>query len=372
MRKRTPLYDLHLATGAKMVDFSGYDMPINYGSQVAEHEAVRGAAGIFDVSHMLAVDIFGRDVKPYLEMLLSNDVNRLQESGQALYTAMLNRAGGVMDDLIVYRTDPGYRAVLNCGRREADLAWMRSVAESCGFEADIKPRPDLSILALQGPDARDIFCQAYPEAAAGVRGLKPFRSLFWSEDAWLLARTGYTGEDGLEIMVPASGAVDIFGHLLAAGAKPAGLAARDTLRLEAGMNLYGSDMDETVSPLEANMQIALALTDDRQFIGRKALESLQESGAARVFCGLLLQGPGVLRRGQSVYRQGGQVGELVSGAFSPVLRRGIGFCRLVPGTPAEGLEVEIRGKLKAVQAVRPPFVRNGKPVYKVFSSQAKE
>ena len=364
MGRRTPLYKTHLAAGAKLIDFSGYDMPISYGSQVAEHDAVRNTAGVFDVSHMLAVDLSGAGARPYLLWLLTNDVDRLKEDGQALYTAMLNSTGGVMDDLIVYRLGSSYRLVLNCSRREVDLAWIRKNAGP--YRVDIRPRTDLALLALQGPEARNIFCELFPEVALTVGELRPFRSLLWSDENWQIARTGYTGEDGLEILLPAGDAVDLWDRLVSAGVAPAGLASRDTLRLEAGMNLFGNDMDETVSPVEANMQGALAMEDDRQFIGRKPLESLQASADARVFYGLILAGRGVLRPTQKVYHDGEEAGSLTSGIFSPTLRRGIGFCRLRPGTGPRGLSVDIRGQLREVQAARTPFVRRGKPVFQLF------
>lgn len=370
MSKHTPLHAAHLAAGAKMTDFSGYDMPLNYGSQVAEHEAVRKAAGVFDVSHMLAVDLAGPGARNCLRRLLSNDVDRLREDGQALYSAMLSETGGVLDDLLVYRIGARYRLVLNCGRRDADLAWIRRQAQ--GFAVEVRPRTDLAILALQGPEARRRFGELFPEAAPGLDALKPFRSLAWPDASGLLARTGYTGEDGLEIMLPAGDANGLWERLLRAGVSPVGLAARDTLRLEAGMNLYGNDMDETVSPIEANMRHALALADDRQFIGREAVAALQASGQARVFCGLLLEGRGVLRPGQRVYHGERQVGSLLSGAFSPTLRLGLGLCRLQPGTGTAGLSVAIRDEFKPVRAVRPPFVRHGKAVFRMFSDANEE
>jgi len=271
MGQRTPLYDQHLALGAKMVDFGGWDMPLHYGSQVEEHHQVRRDCGVFDVSHMTVVDVAGEDAKPYLQRLLANDVNRLTQVGKALYTAMLNERGGVVDDLIVYLTDWGYRLVVNASTRDKDLAWMQARTE--GFTVEVTERPELAMLAIQGPHARAKTAELVDQPrAAMIQELKPFHGRAVGD--WFIGRTGYTGEDGLEIILPADQAPYFLSELVGAGISPIGLGARDTLRLEAGLNLYGQDMTEDVSPLQANMGWTVAWEPaERDFIGRAALEN---------------------------------------------------------------------------------------------------
>jgi len=350
MGRRTPLYEAHLAAGATMVDFAGWDMPLHYGSQVAEHHAVRSDAGIFDVSHMRAVDLSPFEpATDLLRRLLANDVGRLMV-GKALYSVMCNRAGGVIDDVIAYRTSDGYRVVLNSATAESDLDWIRSHAAA---EVSIIKRDDLAILAVQGPQARA------RAAAAGFDSadLNPFSCVECGGN--FIARTGYTGEDGLELMVDAARAEEVWRALLAAGVRPAGLGARDTLRLEAGMNLYGHDMDATVTPLEAGLAWTVALEPaDRDFIGRAALEAQRPSTS---FVGLILTGRGVIRDGQAVRVPQGE-GVVTSGSFSPTLGRSIALAR-VPATDAADAQVQIRGAWVPAQIVRPPFGRHGKAVY---------
>ncbi len=354
---RTPLYECHLRLGAKMVDFAGWDMPIHYGSQIEEHQAVRNDAGMFDVSHMLAIDLAGRDAKPWLRRLLANDVARLTLPGKALYSCLLRDDGGVIDDLIVYFFDEQrYRIVVNAGTADKDLAWMR--AQANGFEITLTPRRDLAMIALQGLNAREKFWQACPGSRPASEGLTPFQAAFDAD--WLIARTGYTGEDGFEIAIPVEQAVTVWDNLNAAGIRPCGLGSRDTLRLEAGMNLYGQDMDETVSPLEAGLAWTLAMKDDRDFIGKKALTAQLAQKPTRQFTGLLLLERGVLRAHQTVKTAHGD-GEITSGTFSPTLSQGIALARL-PTAVAQGeiVEVEIRDKLYKAKVVKPPFARNGK------------
>ncbi|WP_031758840.1 glycine cleavage system aminomethyltransferase GcvT, partial [Pseudomonas aeruginosa] len=276
MGLRTPLYELHVALGAKMVDFGGWDMPLHYGSQVEEHHQVRRDCGVFDVSHMTVVDVAGEQATAYLQHLLANDVARLGETGKALYSAMLNEEGGVVDDLIVYLTEHGYRVVVNASTRDKDIAWMQ--AQAAGFKVDLQERGDLAMLAIQGPNARVHSSELVsPARAALIRELKPFQGR--AEGDWFIARTGYTGEDGLEIMLPAAEAPGFLNELVGAGISPAGLGARDTLRLEAGLNLYGQDMDESVSPLAANMGWTVAWEPvARDFVGRRALEAQKAAG----------------------------------------------------------------------------------------------
>ena len=350
----TPLHASHVRLGAKLVDFAGWDMPIHYGSQIEEHHAVRRDAGMFDVSHMLGIDLSGPAATPYLRKLLANDVAKLVLPGRALYSCLLNEQGGVIDDLIVYYFTPGhYRIVVNAGTAEKDLAWME--ARTAGYDVRLTSRRDLALIAVQGPNARTKFWHAYPASRAASEALIPFQAAF--DGDWLIARTGYTGEDGFEIAVPAAQAAGVWAQLHSAGVAPCGLGCRDTLRLEAGMNLYGQDMDETVSPLEAGLAWTLALKDERDFIGKAALLAQQPT---RQLTGLLLKERGVLRSHQAVRTARGN-GEITSGSFSPTLQQGIALARLPAAVAAgETVDVDIRGKLHPAKVVKPPFVRNGK------------
>lgn len=362
MGKRTALHQRHLDAGARMVDFAGWDMPLHYGSQLDEHLRVRSGAGVFDVSHMTIVDAAGADAKGWLRRLLANDVARLDSPGDALYSAMLNEEGGVVDDLIVYRMDSGYRLVLNCATREKDLAWM--AARSGGFSVSLAERPDLAMLAVHGPQAIDRFARTLPpEHAAAVRALGNFQGTALNGDRFV-ARTGYTGERGLEAMLPAGDAGACWDRLLAEGVAPVGLGARDTLRLEAGMNLYGSEMDETVSPLAANMGRTIAWDPPgRDFIGRAAAAAHREEQAAGRLprlAGLALEGRGVLRAGQKAMTDAGD-GVVTSGGFSPTLKHSIALARI----PSRGrsCRVDIRGAPTPVRIVKPGFVRFGRKVF---------
>ncbi len=357
MGQRTPLYDQHLALGAKMVDFGGWDMPLHYGSQVEEHHQVRRDCGVFDVSHMTVVDVSGEQARDYLQRLLANDVMRLKSTGRALYSAMLNERGGVVDDLIVYLTDWGYRLVVNASTREKDLAWMQK--QAAAFAVEVKERPELAMLAIQGPHARARTAELVSQARATlIQELKPFQGL--AEGDWFIGRTGYTGEDGLEIILPAEQAPDFLSELVGAGIPPIGLGARDTLRLEAGLNLYGQDMTEEVSPLAANMGWTVAWEPaERDFVGRAALEQQRTRDDLPKLVGLVLEERGVLRAHQVVRVNGVGDGEITSGSFSPTLGKSIALARVPAGT-AERAEVEIRGKWYPVRVVQPTFVRHGK------------
>lgn len=358
MGLRTALYDAHLAADAKIVDFGGWDMPIHYGSQLKEHNIVREDAGMFDVSHMTIVDITGADATAYLQYLLANDVAKLKSDGKALYSGMLNEEGGVVDDLIVYYFDEtNYRLVVNSATREKDMNWLNSNAE--GFDVSITERPEFAMIAVQGPNAKEkgatLFSAAQKEAVAGM---KPFFGV-QAEDLFI-ATTGYTGEAGYEIMVPTAQAADFWQDLLDAGVKPCGLGARDTLRLEAGMNLYGQDMDETVSPLAANMGWTITWEPaDRNFVGRSALETQREAGTDKLV-GLVMTDKGVLRHGQKIKTENGE-GVITSGTFSPTLGHSVALAR-VPSDVGETVEVEMRKKWVTVKVVKPSFVRNGKSV----------
>jgi aminomethyltransferase len=393
MGLKTVLHDTHIQQGAKIVDFGGWEMPLHYGSQIEEHHAVRRDAGMFDVSHMGIIDLTGDRSREFLRHLLANDVGRLKIPGKALYSCMLLPNGGVIDDLIVYfMSDTEFRLVVNAGSRDKDLAWIRRQAMAFAVTAAL--RRDLSIIAIQGPNARE---KTLPLLAPAQRGrastLAPFCGAAF--DSWFIARTGYTGEDGFEVMLPAVDAVKTWNTLCAQGIKPAGLGARDTLRLEAGMNLYGNDMDENHHPLESGLAWTVAFEPgDRDFIGRQALENLRRAGG-RLLVGLLLEERGVLRSHQKVFVAGApanaadliananpsapanavdvaananpdelSAGEVTSGTFSPTLNRSIALAR-VPRTAASRVQVEIRGKLHAASIVKPPFVRHGKALISV-------
>jgi len=355
MGNKTPLFDKHEALGAKIVDFGGWDMPINYGSQIEEHHAVRSDAGVFDVSHMTTVELHGSEVPAFLNRLLANDFSRMSRPGQAMYSAMLREDGGVLDDLIVYDTGEPYLMVVNCATREKDLAWMNQVAVD--FDCTIRERDDLAILAVQGPNALEKVAATISDVqAAAMSELKLFQGT-WTEN-WFIARTGYTGEKGVEVILPEAEAPAFWDRLLDAGVKPIGLGARDTLRLEAGMNLYGSDMDETATPFESNMANTVFL-EGRDFIGADALRQQQSD---RQLVGLVMPGKGVLRAHYPVFSNGREVGEITSGAFSPTLQQGIALARV--SETSDSMSVEIRGKQNEVTCVEPPFVRHGKQVYK--------
>ncbi|MBY6065009.1 glycine cleavage system protein T [Pseudidiomarina sediminum] len=356
MANRTPLYDAHVKAGAKMVDFHGWDMPLNYGSQIEEHNAVRQDSGVFDVSHMTIVDVAGLQAKAFLRKLLANDIAKVSVPGKAQYSAMLNEKGGVIDDLIVYFfSDESFRLVVNSATRERDMAWIDAVAKS--FQVTITEQTELGMLALQGPKAADkLKLVLGAEAFAQVDGMKPFMSEQVGD--FFIATTGYTGEAGYEIVVPAHALEKLWDDLLNVGVQPCGLGARDTLRLEAGMNLYGQDMDENVTPLEANMGWSVAFEpSDRDFIGREALEKQKAEGHDKLV-GLVMREKGVLRQGLKVVVDGGE-GVITSGTFSPTLGFSIAMAR-VPNSVGDTAEVEMRKKFVTVSVVKPGFVRNGK------------
>lgn len=362
--QETVLVNVHREMGGKMVDFGGWLMPVNYGSQIEEHHQVRQSAGMFDVSHMTIVDVAGTDARAFLQRLLANDVDKLRQSGKALYTAMLNDAGGVIDDLIAYRRDNGYRLVVNCATREKDLAWMQRVAGS--FQVALQERPDLAMIAVQGPQAREqVHACIEADNASALAQVPIFAAaeLGGAQQDWFVGRTGYTGEDGYEVILPADQAEAFWRQLAAREVRPCGLGARDTLRLEAGMNLYGHEMDENTSPLVANMGWTIAWEpSERDFIGRSALAAEKAQGVGEKLVGLVLEERGVLRAGQEVVIPGSeQRGVVTSGTFSPTLGHSIGLAR-VPVAAAEQCQVIIRNKPVAVRVVKPVFVRNGKPV----------
>ncbi|OZI17309.1 MULTISPECIES: glycine cleavage system aminomethyltransferase GcvT [Bordetella] len=358
--KRTPLAETHVAAGARMVDFGGWDMPLAYGSQLEEHHAVRRDAGMFDVSHMLNVDISGPDSAAYLRRLVANDVDRLTVPGKALYTCMLNPQGGIIDDLIVYFFSvEQWRAVVNAGTADKDIAWMQRVAAAGKFDVTIAARRDLAMVAVQGPNARAKVWAARPAWLAATESLAPFVAAPVDDDT-LVARTGYTGEDGFEIVLPATQVTALWNDLAAQGVRPCGLGARDTLRLEAGMNLYGQDMDELTQPDQAGLTWTVSLKDPaRRFVGREALEQF---AAPCGFVGLKLQDRGVMRAHMPVYTSLGQ-GEITSGTMSPTLGVSIALARVPLGVQAgQTVEVDIRGKRVPALVCKLPFVRHGKAV----------
>ncbi len=365
----TPLNSAHRAAGAKMVDFGGWDMPVNYGSQIEEHHAVRTDAGMFDVSHMCVVDIEGANARSFLRGLLANNVDKLQAEGKALYSCMLNESGFVIDDLIVYffRED-WFRLVVNAGTATKDIAWIEAQNAATGSGVTITQKRDgdvnaaMALIAVQGPNARAKVYQVLPAAQAAGEAMKPFNATIVKDTPFgevMVARTGYTGEDGFELAFPAAQAENAWNALVAAGVKPAGLGARDTLRLEAGMNLYGQDMDDTVNPLDAGLAWTIDLVSERDFVGKAALKAM---GQRFQFVGLILREKGgVLRAHQKVIAASGSVGEITSGTFSPSMQQAIALAR-VPMDVAIGdtVKVEIRDKQLAASVVKLPFVRNGK------------
>tara|TARA_R110001592_G_scaffold89970_3_gene264639 strand:+ start:4026 stop:5117 length:1092 start_codon:yes stop_codon:yes gene_type:complete len=360
---KTALFKAHQQAGAKIVDFGGWDMPIHYGSQIEEHHFVRKNVGMFDVSHMTVVDVQGTQSREYLRYLLANDVDKLLIDGKALYSGMLDDKGGVIDDLIVYRMpsdsiSSNYRVVVNCGTREKDLAWMAKQAEN--FAVELKERSDLAMIAIQGPEAIDSVKKLKADDAALIESLAVFQGL--EKGTWMYCRTGYTGEDGLEVLLPNEQAEAFWHGLVDVGVKPCGLGARDTLRLEAGMNLYGSDMDESVTPLESNMAWTVSFSDARDFIGKNALMKQKAAGVPNKLVGLVLETRGVLRDHQKVCLNGEEVGEITSGSFSPTLGYSIALAR-VSQSVTEACQVDMRGKHIDVKIVKPPFVRFGKKAF---------
>ncbi|SAL18031.1 glycine cleavage system aminomethyltransferase T [Caballeronia sordidicola] len=365
--QHTPLHATHIALNARMVDFGGWDMPVNYGSQIDEHHAVRTDAGMFDVSHMRVVDFTGDKAREFFKYAIANNVDKLTVPGKALYSCLLNPEGGVIDDLIVYYfADDNFRVVVNAGTAEKDIAWFGHLNAEGGFGLTITPRRDFAIVAVQGPNAREKVWQVLPETRDATAELKPFNAVQFPESSLggvMIARTGYTGEDGFEVVVPATQVEKFWNALVALGVKPAGLGARDTLRLEAGMNLYGQDMDDTVSPLDAGLSWTVDLNDkNRAFVGRAALEA---NGSKARFVGLILQkengrAGGVLRAHQKVVTADGE-GEITSGTFSPSMQESIAFAR-VPASvkPGDQVHVVIRDKQLPASVVKLPFVRNGK------------
>jgi aminomethyltransferase len=354
--QQTPLYQAHIDAGGKMVDFGGWEMPLNYGSQIEEHHQVRKNVGMFDVSHMTTVDFKGAEAKLFLQTLIANDVDKLKTPGKALYSCMLNDNGGVIDDLIVYYlNDEYYRMVINAGTTKKDIAWINTQVD--GFDVSVEPQLNLAMIAIQGPNARAKLFEAMPGIEEIASELKPFNAV--SLGGLFIARTGYTGEDGFEIMLPEKSAEFTWKMLLEVGVKPCGLGARDTLRLEAGMSLYGVEMNDEISPLESALTWTVDLNNkNRQFIGRKALEKLKDEGVKKTIVGLVLEGKGVIRNHQKVITSLGN-GEVTSGSFSPTMGKAIALASVPIGVTGF-CEIEIRKNKVSAKIIKPPFVRNGK------------
>lgn len=356
MGLHTPMYDMHLALGAKMIDFNGWDMPLHYGSQVDEHHHVREECGVFDVSHMCITDITGPDAEAFLRLVLSNDVAKLQPN-TGHYSAMLTEHGGVVDDLVAFRTESGFRLITNARTRETANQWLKQHAQ--GFNVSIELREDLAHLAVQGPETIERLTKVFNTSRAQIiRELKPYECC--SSGDWFLTRTGYTGEDGIEVILPASESIELFNELIGSGITPIGLGARDTLRLEAGFTLLGNDMDENFTPYSSNMHHTVELKPaTRNFIGRHALEEQLKNGVEQKLVGLVLEERGVLRSGQPVRIEGIGQGTITSGSYSPTIGKAIALAR-VPTNTGERGEVEIREKWHPVRIVSPRFVRHGK------------
>jgi aminomethyltransferase len=356
MSKKTPFYQSHLDASAKMVDFAGWDMPIHYGSQITEHDIIRTDAGMFDVSHMTVVDVSGADSGAYLRHLLANDIAKLKQHGKALYSCMLNTEGGVVDDLIVYFLgDQFYRVIINSATRDKDLAWLKRQADDFS-DVGLTVRDDVAMIAVQGPTAREKTLSLFESNRSELESVGRFEAATIGD--YFIARTGYTGEDGFEILMPLDQAVGFWQQLLKAGVKPCGLGARDTLRLEAGMSLYGTDMDESTSPLCSGLGWTLSISDDRHFIGKSALLVEKEQGVKQQLVGIVLKDKGVLRNHLKVVTVKGE-GEITSGSYSPTLGKSIALARIPVGVTGE-VDVEVRNKMLKAEIVKIPFARNGK------------
>jgi aminomethyltransferase len=357
MSNTTPLYDTHVQNGAQMVDFAGFQMPMRYHSQIEEHHAVRNDAGMFDVSHMLPIDVCGDAAGTFLRRLLANDVAKLKQDGKALYTCMLNQQGGILDDMLVYRLSAvHYRLIVNGAMRAQDLAWIQQQASD--FAVEVMPLDNYALIAVQGPHAREKAHACLPQ---DLRTLSEQLTRFTcvAQQQWMVARTGYTGEDGYEVLLPAEQAASFWQCLQQQGVQACGLGARDTLRLEAGLNLYGTDMDTRTNPLESNLAWTVAWApSERDFIGRQALQICREQGCQQRLVGIEMSQRGVLRCGQQIEFANGQKGLITSGSFSPTLQKAIAFARIPMDTEEQGM-VEIRGKKIPVHIVQLPFVRSG-------------
>ncbi|MBE0416246.1 MAG: glycine cleavage system aminomethyltransferase GcvT [Coriobacteriia bacterium] len=371
---RTPLYEEHLALGARMVPFAGHEMPVQYTGIREEHEAVRSSAGIFDVSHMTEFRVFGFGAFDYLQGLLTNDLVRIAEVGAAQYTLMCDEDGGIIDDLIAYHTgDLEYLVVANAANRTTDLDWLRAHCpedvtltdqielehhEGCGIVELVDESDRTGLIAVQGPRALGIIADL---AGPGFRAPRRFHiaEARLGGTSVLIARTGYTGEDGVEIVCHVSHAVGIWRALLSfPEVTPCGLGARDTLRLEMGYHLYGSDMDRGVDPISAGLGWVVP-QKGAPFVGSDAIARIRSGGPASRLCGIVVEG-GIPRAGYPVLHGGEEVGKVASGTFSPTLRTGIAtaYLPVALAEPRTALEVVIRRKTASARVERPPFVKS--------------
>ena len=345
-----------------MIDFHGWDMPINYGSQLSEHEQVRNSCGIFDVSHMTILDFKGKDVKEFLRKLLANDINSLNEDFDGLYSALLNESGGILDDLIAYKLESGYRLVFNCATRESDISWV--VSQVGDMNVSFSERLDLSMIAMQGPDVFEVLSRCFSaETSNELKKKRPFQGLM--ENGTLVTTTGYTGEKGVEIMIDNEKANSLWQKAIQSGARPVGLAARDTLRLEAGMNLYGFEMDKMISPLECNMAWTVSLKDkERSFIGKEAFELKKKNGDHDLLKGLLFEDRCIVRSNQEIFfdEKKTKKGVVTSGTYSPTLKKSIALARIVH-SDKETCLAEVRGKIFTAAIGQPRFIKEGKIVF---------
>ena len=350
---KTPLNNAHIELGAKMVNFSHWEMPISYTSLIEEHHAVRNTAGVFDVSHMSVFDFNGGDQVAFFEKIFANDIKKISNEDKAIYGALLNEEGGILDDLIIYHANEKFRLVSNCSTREQNRQWYEKHAVEFGVE--VVERSDMGILAIQGPDALSKIL-SIDGINPQVNNLQSFGCMFDGDK--LYARTGYTGEDGLEIIVPSEDINQFWDQALRLGCTPIGLGARDTLRLEAGLNLYGNDMTIENHPYESNLGWTIDMTDEnRQFIGKQALLSIDQSKSQKIV-GIILRDKGVLRSGYEVIHDEGK-GVVLSGSYSPTLQSSIGLARVDQGYKKDG-KVMIRNKMLNIDFVSPRFIERGK------------
>jgi aminomethyltransferase len=366
MVANTIFHQQHLNLNAKMFNFGGWDMPIHYGSQISEHLHTRNSVSIFDVSHMAVVDVHGDDAHAFLENLLANNINKLESEGQALYSCMLNHEGGILDDLIAYKVGNFYRLVINASTAENDLVWMRAVARDYKLLEIIPRRSNIQgmqsplvLLALQGPQSLLAISNVFPLLSDQVAAIPYFGSKILDTEFGevMFSRTGYTGEDGFELFLPFSYGCQIWDLFLSHGVLPAGLGARDTLRIEAGYNLYGQDMSSGFNPFDCGLAWTVDLGNERHFIGSNSLRTYSRKFS---FMGLVLMGKGILRAHQVIKTEYGD-GEITSGTFSPSLQQSIAFAR-VPRqvVPNSLVNVVIRDQIIPAKVIKPTFVRKGK------------
>ncbi|MDA9659660.1 glycine cleavage system aminomethyltransferase GcvT [Pseudomonadota bacterium] len=350
---KTPLHNAHIQLGAKMVNFSNWEMPISYSSLIKEHNAVRNAAGIFDVSHMSVFDFDGGNQIAFFKKIFANDIKKIYKDNKAIYGALLNEEGGILDDLIIYHANNKFRLVSNCSTREQNKQWLEKHAVEFGVK--VMERSDMGILAIQGPNALKKILEI-KEIDAQVNTLQSFGCMF--EGDKLYARTGYTGEDGLELIVPTQDINNLWDQALEMGCIPVGLGARDTLRLEAGLNLYGNDMTINNHPYESNLGWTIDMSDKhRKFIGKDALLSIDQSKSQKIV-GIILLDKGVLRSGYEITHEQGK-GVVLSGSYSPTLQSSIGLARVDQGYKENG-KVMIRNKVLNIDFVSPRFLGQGK------------